>query len=205
MRPRRAHARRADPRPRHHGGSAARRRRLRPSRPSPEAGPEWPGNFPKEAEPMGRHLGRLLIVALASVLLAACATSSSSGVPASRVPASGPTATRPASAPGVVATATPAASDAPPARRAAHDPVPGPGRGPRQGRGRRPVRDPAGARGSVGLRAGAGSASASRSSRRSPPSREPDPLFAIAGGPGDAEHAVLRLAPGPLRGRPRHP
>ena len=29
---------------------------------------------------------------------------------------------------------------------------------------------------------------------------QPDPLFAIAGGPGDAGHAVLRLAAGPLYG-----
>ena len=148
---------------------------------------------------MGRHLGRLLIVALASVLLAACATSSSSGVPASGVPASGPMATRPASAPGVVATATPATSAS---RLLGGRPMI-----PCLVQGEVPVKaEVAGLCGTLSVPEDRSDSGGRRIDLRVAvvpalaANPRPDPLFAIAGGPGDAGTQFFAWLPGLFAG-----
>lgn len=144
---------------------------------------------------MYRHVGRLLVVALASVLLAACATSRSAG----GMPTSEPTSTPPASAPDMVATAAAAATTP---RRLGGRPMT-----PCLVHGEVPVTaEVAGLCGTLLVPEDRSNPDGRRLSLRVAvvPAlaavARPDPLFAIAGGPGDAATQFFAWLPGLFAG-----
>ena len=151
---------------------------------------------------MYRHVGRLLVVALASTLLAACASGpSASGAPAS----AGPATALPVSTTAVAATAAPVRG---PATRL----LDGRPMTPCLVQGEVPVKaEVAGLCGTLQVPEDRSKPDGRRIDLRVAvvpalaADPRPDPLFAIAGGPGEAGTQFFAWLPGLYVGGPRHP